>query len=142
MHARLTWDPREDLAHSKHVCKNLLWVFQFGYMPYHMGFGVPWVCMTQHWHFGHFFHFLCAPRVEVLKMVFLCSEPEPLLIKGLKALGCFHAKAQSPSPMGTGYTIFGVITFGTTNPLLGHNGPQFNLPLILAPRLCAPDIQG
>ena len=29
----------------------------------------------------------------MLKMVFLCFEPELLLIEGLKALGCFHAKA-------------------------------------------------
>ena len=74
-------------------------------------------------------------------MLFLCFEPEPLLIKGRKALGCFHAKAQSPSPLGTGDIIFGVITFCTTNPLLDHDGPQLNLPLISAPGLCAPGIQ-
>ena len=78
----------------------------------------------------------------MLKIAFLCFEPEPLLIKELKALGYFHAKAQSPSPLGTGDTIFGVITFGTTNPLLGHNGPQLNLPLVSAPGLSAPSIQG
>ena len=142
MHAQLTWDPREALTHSKHVCKHLLSFLQFGYMLYYMGFGVPWVYMSQYWHFGHFSHFLSAPRVEVLKLVFLCFEPDPLLIKGLTALGCFRAKAESPSPLGTGDTLFGVITFGTTSPQLGHNGPGLNLPLSLAPRLCAPDIQG
>ena len=49
--------------------------------------------MPQYWDSGHFSLFLCAPRVEVLKMVILCFEPEPSLIKGLQALDCFHAKA-------------------------------------------------
>ena len=93
MHALLTWEPREDLTHSKYVCKHLLWVLQFGYLPYYMRFGVPWVYVSQYWHFGHRSHFSCAPRAEVLKMVFLCFGPELLLIEGLKAFGCFHAKA-------------------------------------------------
>ena len=61
MYARLTWDPREDLTHSKHVCRYLLWVLQFGYMPYYMGLCVPCVCMSQYWHSGHFFRtFVCS----------------------------------------------------------------------------------
>ena len=83
MHALLTCNPRKDLTHSKHVCKYLLWVLQFSYMPYYMGLGVSWVYMSQYWHLGHFSNFLCASRVEVSKMVFLCFEPEPFLIKGL-----------------------------------------------------------
>ena len=127
MHARLTWDPREDLTHSEHVGEHLLWVLQFSHMPYHMDFGVPRVYMSQYWQLGTLSQFSCAPRVEVLKMVFLCFEPKVLLIKGLKALGCFRAIAQSPSPLGTGGKFLGVITFVMTNPLLGHNGPQHNL---------------
>ena len=78
----------------------------------------------------------------MLKMLLLCFEPKPLLMNGPQALVCFHAKAQSPSPLGAGGTVFGVITFGTTNPLLGHNGSKFTLSLISAPWLCAPGIQG
>ena len=62
-------------------------------MPHCTGFGVPSVYMSQYWHFGHFSLFSCAPRVGVLKMVFLCFEPEPLFLKGLKPLGYFHAKS-------------------------------------------------
>ena len=61
-------------------------------MPYYMGFGVPWVYMSKYWYFGHSSQFSGAPRVEVLKAVFLCFEPEPSWIKGLQALGSFHAK--------------------------------------------------
>ena len=93
MHAWLTWDPREDLIHSKYICKQLLWVLQFGYTSYYMGFRVPWVYMSQYWHFGHNFHFSCAPRAELLKMAFLCFGPGLMVTKGLKALGCLHAKA-------------------------------------------------
>ena len=81
-------------------------------------------------------------HVEVLKMVFSCSEPGPSSIKGLKASGCFHAKAKSPCPSRTGDAIFEVDTFGTTNPLVGHNGPQLNISLISALGLCASGIQG
>ena len=42
MHARLTWDPREVVTHSKNVREHLLWVLPFGHMPYYMGFGIPW----------------------------------------------------------------------------------------------------
>ena len=65
-------------------------------------------------------------------MLILCFEPEPLWLKGLTTLGYLHANAQSPVPFGTGDTISGVITFGTTNPLLDHNGPQLLLLLISA----------
>ena len=56
--------------------------------------------------FFPFFPLSCASRVEVLKEVFLCCEREQLLIRGLKALGYFHAKAYRQSPWGTGDTIF------------------------------------
>ena len=36
--------------------------------------------------------FVCS-KAEVLKMIFLGFGPELMLIKGLKALGCFCAKA-------------------------------------------------
>ena len=36
------------------------------------------------------FHVLQS--AEVLKMVLLCFGPGPMVIKGLTALGCFHAK--------------------------------------------------
>ena len=49
-----------------------------------------------------------------------------MLIKGIEALGCFHAKAYSPFPLGTGDTIFGVNAFGTTNPPFGDNGTKLN----------------
>ena len=98
MHAPLTLDPRDDLTHSKHVHEDILWVLQFTHMPYCMGLGAPWVYMSQHWHFGPFFHFLCAPRIEMFKVLFLFFEPELLLLKGLKASGCFHAKVQTHLP--------------------------------------------
>ena len=82
-----------DLNHSKYVSKHLLWVLQFGYMPYYMGLRVPWIYMSHLLHFGHISNFLCAPRAEVRKMVFSCLRPELMLITGLKALDCFHAKA-------------------------------------------------
>ena len=81
------------MTHSKYVSKQLLWALQFGYLPYYMGFGVPWVYMSQYWRFGHLSHFLCAPIAEVSKNIFVCFGPEQMLRKGLKALGCFHAKA-------------------------------------------------
>ena len=94
--------------------------------------------MSQYWHFGLFPPFSSAPRVELLKMVFMCFKPQPLLIKGLKALGCFYGEAQRPSPLRTGGTIFGVNTFGATNPLFRHNGPNLNLPLNVSPEVvCA-----
>ena len=76
-----------------YVCKHLLWVLQFRYMSYYLGFDVPWVYMSQYWHFGNIFYLPCAPRAEGLKNVFLCFWPEPMLIMGLKDLDCFHAKA-------------------------------------------------
>ena len=87
MHARLTWDPKEDLTRSKHVYEHLLWALQVGHMPYYMGLVAVGVYMSQYWHFGPFFHFLCARRVEVIKMLSLCFEPDLWLIKRLKALG-------------------------------------------------------
>ena len=94
MHARLTWDPRGDLTHSRHVCKNLLWVPQISHMLYYMGSGALWAHMCQYWHLGPPVLLQgLAPRVEVLKMFFSCFEPELLLIKGLEALSCFAAKA-------------------------------------------------
>ena len=56
---------------------------KFGYMPYYMAFGVPWVYMSQYWHFGHVSNFSCAPRFEVLKIVFWCFGPELMVIRGL-----------------------------------------------------------
>ena len=58
-----------------------------------MGFAVPWVYMSQQWHFCHFSYLSCAPRAEVLKLVLLCFGPELMMIKGLKAFDCFHAKS-------------------------------------------------
>ena len=52
------------------------------------------------------------------------------------------ASTQSPSLLGTGDTSFGVITFGTTYPLLGQNDPLLNLPLTSGLALCAAGIQG
>ena len=92
MHAWLTWDTGKDLTHGKSGSKHVLWVLQFGHLPYIMGSGVSGVHMLQYWHFGHVSHFSCAPRAEVLKIVFLCFGIEAKLIKGLEALGCFHAK--------------------------------------------------
>ena len=80
--------------------------FNLTTLPYYMGFGEPWVYMSEYWHLGQFPQFSCALWVEVLNMVFLWFEPEPLLIKGLKALGYIHAKAPIPSPLRTGDTIF------------------------------------
>ena len=65
-------------------------------MAYHMSFGAPWVYMSAYWRFGPFSRFWSAPRVRVFRILCLCFEPEPLLIKELNALGCFHAIAQSP----------------------------------------------
>ena len=81
------------MTQSKYVCRYLLWVLESGYMPYHMGFHVPWVYMSKYVQFGHISYFLCAPRAELLKKVFLCFGPQPMFMKRLKALGCFHAKA-------------------------------------------------
>ena len=75
------------------VKSKVLWVLQFRYMPYYMGFGVLGVFMSQYWHFAHISYFSCASRAEVSKMLFLCFRPEPMLIKGLKALNGFNAKA-------------------------------------------------
>ena len=47
-------------------------------------------------------------------------------------------EAKSPSPLRTGGTDFVVNTLGTTNPLLGQNGPQLHLPLNVSGEvLCA-----
>ena len=100
MHALLTWDPRADLTHSKYVCKHVLWVFHCPLMPYYMGLDVSCVYMSQYWHVGHFPHFSCAPRAEVLKMLLLYFRPELILIIGLKALGCFHAKSLKSISLG------------------------------------------
>ena len=75
-------------------------------------------------------------------MLFLCFEPEPMLIKVLKPVDRSQTKAQRPSPLGTEDAIFGVNSFGTTNPLLGHYGTQSISPLLFAQRLCAPDVKG
>ena len=64
--------------------------------------------------------FVCS-KAEVLKIVSLCFGPELMLIKGLKALDCLHAKAESPNPLGTRDRNFEVNAFGTTNPLFGNN---------------------
>ena len=123
------------MTHSKYVCKHILWVLQFEYMPYYMGFGVPWLYVSEYWHFGHISHF---PRAEVLEIIFLCFGPQLMVIKGLKASGCFQAKAKGPSPLGTRYTTFGVNTFGTTNQLFCKNGTKSHLPLNVRPRaVCA-----
>ena len=47
----------------------------------------------------------------------------------------FHAKAYSPSPMGTGDAIFGVITFWTTNHLWATIARNSISPSV-APRGC------
>ena len=108
------------------------------------GFGVLWVYMSQYWHFGPFSHIRCARGVEVLKMVSFCFEPVPFLIKGLKAISCLHAKAQSPSPLGTGDTIlesscFGRRTLFWTTMVPNSFSPHWSLGIVCAryPRLRA-----
>ena len=84
VHARWTWDPMDDWTDSKHVCKHLLSLVQFGHMPYYMGSGAPWVYMSHYWHFGPFPHFSCAPTVEVLKCFSRASSPNSSRLRALQ----------------------------------------------------------
>ena len=54
--------------------------------------------MSQYWRFGPFSNFSYAPRLEVFKMLFLCFEPEPLLLKGPKGSGYFSANPKAHLP--------------------------------------------
>ena len=70
-------------------------------------------------------------------MVFLCFEPEPSLIKDLK----LWVTSMHLIFLGNGRYNFWNDHFWYDQPLLHHNGPQLNLHVISAPRLCAPDVE-
>ena len=110
----------------------------FSHMPCYSGLGVQLVYMSQYWQFCTFSHISCAPKVQLLKILSQCFEPQPLFLMGFEALGNFDAKAQSPSLLGFEDTIFGVTGFGTIFHLFDQNGLQLLLRWISPPVLCAP----
>ena len=87
MHMCLLWNSRDDVTHSKYIGEHLLWAFHFAYMPLCLGLSDSLVCMSQcRDFFTFFFHFSCATKVEVLKTLFQCFEPERLLLLELEGM--------------------------------------------------------
>ena len=75
-------------------------------------------------------------------MFLLCFGPEPMLIKGLKAMGCFHAKAKVHLPWEPEIHFLEQTLFGLLTLFLAIMGPIPISPLMFAPWLYAPLVQG